>query len=1091
MILENYLEGIKLTRELGIGGMGTVHLGHDVNLDRQVAVKLLKPELADHPVYREAFLREAQACARIKHPNIVPIFGLGETFRDGCKVYFIVMEYVAGGSLMNLLAHSPLSWRDTLRLAHDLSSALKCSHALRLIHGDLKPSNVLIHEDQRFVLGDFGLARSFEQEGMGWGSKAYCSPDRLRTARPTTMSDDLFALGIVLHESITGTRRIQEQDQMLWPSHRRIVNNVMSASHGVPPDLACLIGRLLSSPMDSQAIRDAEEVHELTEKMQQRTRIASIHETGPISLQGIPGSPISFMERVKLSGILWILGILLWCWILISALDEQGIRTDPGMSDVHFISRDAPTDLSSSLENPSLDRALILEERGLLDEAVLAAKNATIDSPEDPLPLYHLGKLLVALERYPEALDSLRKSLAGATTFRRILWRLQFDGDSVALASKDSMVAWHYRNQEDVWIVWSREWDGHPVRRWNVEKGWNFLERVRPLDAAVLRAGQSELVGFSPNRRWRRNFRGRTIRSAVHSQDRVLVDFVEGGQLWLDASTGKIQDLSCMLASTEWMNDSVEMECVQSYMEEGVEFRQIKGIGSRIEAWETQGPQSLLWSITAPRQDETISFILTENALVWADEDGRLHAVCKRTGNAHWMIDLWAPCRSLLAGKTLVLASDMDGNQVAIHPTPSQGSIHEALEANILLFTGKALKGLGQWEDALRTLETLVQEVEPSFSDAYLELADILDQLGRTSESEEAALLAAQIDEPGSSAWTEAARFLRERDRSLRLEHLLDWKEGGKICATVRDGSILVASEGRIWFSNRDSDAARPIWTGIGSLTSSLPSIGISAMSELFLWNGSSGLSQFTMPYPIVHMLKGPPFVLGMKSKEHSVLVAWNPCPEGILWSLDLDGEILALWRVDEDFLLAETQVTHDFSSLTWIALKGLFVREQRSIASKACHACLEKDGFIKIFFGKDKQMEEVLRGYSTEDGRQIWRLDFSPAVIESVFGDPIEGHCAAILRKDRMRRCIYLDARSGIAKWISNELPSGETRFLGMAGDQIWIGCGRRALSFHKADGSMVEDLLLPSTPSVSCETNGETLFITRRGEIVRSVAF
>ena len=203
---------------LGSGGMGDVFVAHDTRLDRRVALKLPRPEISASIDRLALFQREARAAAALNHPSIVQIYSVEEA--DGLN--FITMELVAGHSLREVLsAHAPLPLPKTLAFAAQIAEGLASAHAAGILHRDLKPANVMITEDDRVKILDFGVAkflrpgptwdpdgdtrgREMSTGGMTVGTVGYMSPEQAlgRTLDPRS---DLFALGVILFEMATGS----------------------------------------------------------------------------------------------------------------------------------------------------------------------------------------------------------------------------------------------------------------------------------------------------------------------------------------------------------------------------------------------------------------------------------------------------------------------------------------------------------------------------------------------------------------------------------------------------------------------------------------------------------------------------------------------------------------------------------------------------------------------------------------------------------------------------------------------------------------------------------------------------------------------
>ena len=201
----------RILSRLGAGGMGEVFLADDIRLGRQVAFKILPPEVAGHPDRLRRFEQEARAAASLNHPNIVTVYGTGAA--DG--VHFLTMELVEGRTLADSIVPGGLSIDEALAVAIPLADALAAVHERRLTHRDLKPRNVMITGDGRVKVLDFGLAKLREEvaeeetrsrqttAGRLLGTPAYMSPEQVQ-GRPADARSDIFAFGAVLYEMVTG-----------------------------------------------------------------------------------------------------------------------------------------------------------------------------------------------------------------------------------------------------------------------------------------------------------------------------------------------------------------------------------------------------------------------------------------------------------------------------------------------------------------------------------------------------------------------------------------------------------------------------------------------------------------------------------------------------------------------------------------------------------------------------------------------------------------------------------------------------------------------------------------------------------------------
>ena len=236
----------ELEEEIGRGGMGIVYRARDRRLKRDVAVKLLPPELAYRSDIRSRFLREAETAAQLGHPNIVPIFSVGE---DEKVVYFI-MAYVQGDNLAKILHnHGPLDPEEARRIIRDVADALAYAHARKVVHRDIKPDNILIDsETGRVMVTDFGIARAVTElggsrltaTGMALGTPAYMSPEQAAGDREIDGRSDLYSLGVVGYQMLSGELPFQAPNTpaMLVKHLSEIPRPITEMCPGVPDDLA-------------------------------------------------------------------------------------------------------------------------------------------------------------------------------------------------------------------------------------------------------------------------------------------------------------------------------------------------------------------------------------------------------------------------------------------------------------------------------------------------------------------------------------------------------------------------------------------------------------------------------------------------------------------------------------------------------------------------------------------------------------------------------------------------------------------------------------------------------------------------------------
>lgn len=200
---------------IGHGGMSDVYVGTDTQLDRQVAIKLLKPQLAADSAFRMRFHQEAQSAARMTHPTIVRVFDAGEdTVEDATghevQLAFIIMEYVEGRLLKDLIQSGPLEPQAAMRIIKGVLTALEYAHRAGVVHRDIKPSNIMITTSGQVKVMDFGIARAVSDSSITvaqttaiLGTASYFSPEQAK-GETVDARTDLYSTGVVLFEILTG-----------------------------------------------------------------------------------------------------------------------------------------------------------------------------------------------------------------------------------------------------------------------------------------------------------------------------------------------------------------------------------------------------------------------------------------------------------------------------------------------------------------------------------------------------------------------------------------------------------------------------------------------------------------------------------------------------------------------------------------------------------------------------------------------------------------------------------------------------------------------------------------------------------------------
>ena len=245
--LVGYFPDLVIGKLLGRGGMGVVYEAHDRKLDRRVALKILPPESGADPGFATRFLREARSMARLDHANIVRIYGFGEVR----GLYFITMELVDGENLREHMARPDYSVRKALALVPGICDALEYAHVAGVVHRDIKPENILVTREGVPKIADFGLAKhNIDEVRLTHGEQVlgtlhYMAPEQMRAAPDADHRADIYSLGVVIYELLTGELPI---GRFSPPSSRA----------GVDPRLDSVVMRSLESEPERRYQRAAD-----------------------------------------------------------------------------------------------------------------------------------------------------------------------------------------------------------------------------------------------------------------------------------------------------------------------------------------------------------------------------------------------------------------------------------------------------------------------------------------------------------------------------------------------------------------------------------------------------------------------------------------------------------------------------------------------------------------------------------------------------------------------------------------------------------------------------------------------------------------
>lgn len=278
---------------IGTGGMSEVYRATDSLLGRDVAIKMLRPEMARDVNFRERFRKEAQNSGRLNHPNIVAVYDTGEADEDGMAIPYIVMELVHGRTLRDLVREDgPLSPREAAQVLIPVAHALQASHDAGIIHRDVKPANIMITNTGQVKVMDFGIARALDdstsamtQTSAVIGTAQYLSPEQAQ-GKPADARSDVYALGCVLYESVTGHAPF-EGETPFAVAYQHVQEEPNAPSESLDPDSltpterinldAVVLTSMAKDPMDRY--QSAQELGADLERMSSGnvTRAAQMH----------------------------------------------------------------------------------------------------------------------------------------------------------------------------------------------------------------------------------------------------------------------------------------------------------------------------------------------------------------------------------------------------------------------------------------------------------------------------------------------------------------------------------------------------------------------------------------------------------------------------------------------------------------------------------------------------------------------------------------------------------------------------------------------------------------------------------------------
>ena len=238
----------RITEKLGEGGMGVVYKAEDTKLERTVALKFLAAHLVSDEEIRKRFEREAKAAAALNHPNICTVFEIDEV--EGR--IFLAMALVEGSSVKDKISERPLKLDEALDIARQTAQGLQAAHAKGVVHRDIKPANLMIDLQGRVKIMDFGLAQLSDrtrltQTAVVVGTPAYMSPEQAQR-QPTDRRTDLWSLGVVLYEMVTGRLPFggEREQAVLYAISNEEPEPVTALRAGLPMELEWILGKCLA-----------------------------------------------------------------------------------------------------------------------------------------------------------------------------------------------------------------------------------------------------------------------------------------------------------------------------------------------------------------------------------------------------------------------------------------------------------------------------------------------------------------------------------------------------------------------------------------------------------------------------------------------------------------------------------------------------------------------------------------------------------------------------------------------------------------------------------------------------------------------------
>ncbi len=273
-VIGKEMDGLRIEDVLGRGGMGIVYRAEELMLGRQVALKVIDPELVRNEEILRRFQAEARVLAQLSHPNIVLAYALRKTDLG----LYIVMEYVQGKSLaQHLRAHGPMKWDEALPLIRQMLSGFAYAHEHGIVHRDIKPNNIMLTPEGQIKIMDFGLAKVLREDGGGMtrtmtrgGTLYYMSPEQVKSLKHVDHRTDLYSLGMTIYQMVSGRLPFSKKD-----SEFTILKNIVEANFPPPQSPHAALPPHVSQAIMKSLAKTPEErfadAHEMLAAFENRT----------------------------------------------------------------------------------------------------------------------------------------------------------------------------------------------------------------------------------------------------------------------------------------------------------------------------------------------------------------------------------------------------------------------------------------------------------------------------------------------------------------------------------------------------------------------------------------------------------------------------------------------------------------------------------------------------------------------------------------------------------------------------------------------------------------------------------------------------